>query len=198
MYVAVYTGTSEKKLTTDLWQYAEITVNKPIVVADYNNGTLGDNPLAPIVFYNHMEYPDDPKYETIKTINIPKSYLVERYPNMTDEELAAASVAQRTEGNKCTIIESYVLGLDPDDAQSVPVVQPAQSSSTTKVQLNVGNITVNPKANADVEYGLISSASPDFSDPTVEIAPQESPALEGSLPASGVKYYRAQIDVKGK
>jgi len=195
-YVAIYNVSSVKKLTSDNWQYAQFTIDSKIVPADYNNGLAQTaTPLVPIVFYNHMEYPPESKYATI---NIPKSYLVERFPGKTDEELAAASIAPRTEGNECTILDSYVLGLDPDDAQSIPTVLPTQTSSGNKLQLNVSNITVNPKANADVKYGLVSSASPDFTDPTVEVAPQESTTLEGDLPTSGVKYYRANLTIQGK
>jgi len=200
MYVAVYTGKSEKKLTTDLWQYAEITVNKPIVVVDYNNGTLGTaSPLAPIVFYDHMEYPPESKYATI---NIPKTYLLNTLgTNKTDAVLMAESVQKWPNANSpYTPMESYVFGVDPvnPDPAKQPTVLPGLAASGNTLQLNVGNVTVNPDANADVKYGLISSSSPDFTNPTTEVEPQESPALEGGLPASGVKYYRANLTIQGK
>jgi len=196
MYVAVYTGNGVSHLTKDRWQYVEITVNRPIVVADYNNGTLGTaSPLAPIVFYNHIEYSNP----SLATLNIPKSYIVSYLgADKTDEELMAGSLLKWDNG-PYSLMEAYVLGKDPTTKTDLPTVLPVQTSSASTLQLNVGNVTVNEKANADVKYGLVSSASPEFTDPTVVIDPQSSPELTDiALPASGVQYYRANLTIQGK
>jgi len=99
--------------------------------------------------------------------------------------------------NGISKIESYVLGLDPKVETSVPVVLPVQTSDATKVRVNVGNIAPLPPAvsGAEVRYSIETSSTPDFANKKTVGEQQESPTFDLPLPASGVMYYRAKIDL---
>jgi len=194
-YVAIYNVTSVKRVTSDNWQYAQLTIDSQIVPADYNKGRAQTaTPLVPIVFHDHIEYSDS----LLTTLKIPKTYVMGYLgADKTDEQLRDGSLVKWDNG-PYSLMEAYVLGKDPNTKTDIPTVLLVQTASANTLQLNVSNATVNEKANAKVKYGLISSLSPDFTNPTVEFEPRASPLLEGALPASGVKYYRAILTIQGK
>lgn len=94
--------------------------------------------------------------------------------------------------------DSYVLGLDADNADSKPVVATVQNTAD-KVAFKIENVTPNTDA-ATVTYVLKSDTSPEGTYETEEDSTKEAEAgeLSAALPSSGVKYYKLAIKVEPK
>jgi len=92
-------------------------------------------------------------------------------------------------------VESYVLGLDPKVATSIPVAQPVQTSSADKLTLTVGNIDVKEDAGAKVMYSVVTADTPEGLKEATPGEKQDSPTFELDLPVDGVKYYGIKLDL---
>ena len=106
-------------------------------------------------------------------------------------ELATAMNASRDSGNKMTLIENYVLGLDPADASSVPVVVSPQNATSGKITLTLGNVNVNADAGVKVRYSVSEASSPTGFSSEGEV--QDSSTFTLDAPAGNLKYYRINI-----
>jgi len=169
----------------------------------------------PVEVPKAVEQQGDTPAAQVDTIMLPKSYVKEKtakdteLKTITDDTLAAdGGVAEaqevvqqkRNTGNKLTLVENYVLGLEPEEAESVPVVVPVQAAVSklqdTGLTLDVGNIKVNNDAGAKVTYVLESSETSDFSGKKEVKTQVDNKVFENiELPTEGVKYYRVNISV---
>ena len=110
----------------------------------------------------------------------------------TGAELAEAMNATRETGNKMTLLESYVLGLDPTSSTSVPVVVSPQNATAGKITLSLGNVNVNADAGVKVRYSVSEASSPTGFSSEGEV--QDSSTFTLDAPSSGnLKYYRINI-----
>lgn len=116
---------------------------------------------------------------------------------MTNNGIATSDAlnAVAAKGNGIVYWQSYVLGLDPNDTSSKPVVQPVQNAATDAIEFSMGNVAVNAEAGVPVKYRVKS-----YSDPacTAHVDGDSAPTVAGetataSLPDSGVRYYKMEI-----
>ena len=73
--------------------------------------------------------------------------------------------AKRTEGNGLTLLESYILGLDPDDATAVPQATISYDAAGGRFVIALGDrVKVNESADVGVRYALRSADNVGFTD----------------------------------
>ncbi len=129
-------------------------------------------------------------------IKVDTSFIKEQLPGLpegaTTEQVAEALKAPGANGYK--LYESYVLGLDPKDEFSKPVLVDELSAKADKVDVQVLNVSVNAKAGVEVKYSLVADTDPEFK-MGVESEKQESGVFEVPLPSNDetVKYYKVNF-----
>ena len=131
-------------------------------------------------------------------IKVDTSFIKEQVPGLpadaTPAEVAEALKEPGANGYK--LYESYVLGLDPKDEFSKPVLVDELSAEADKVDVQVLNVSVNAKAGVEVTYSLLSDTDPEFKSGEVEeLARQAVGRFEVPLPGDGeaVKYYKVNF-----
>lgn len=140
-------------------------------------------------------YPVADGKDTVGEAVVEDVFIADNIPGSSDmkpEEIAAALNASRAEGNGLPLIQSYVLGLKPNEPKAKPVVNSAQVADTDKVRLSLGNVTVNTAAGVKVRYSLSTATDPSFAGATTTEA-QESPTFDAALDSSKVKYFKINI-----
>ena len=119
----------------------------------------------------------------------------------TSEEGWAATAASKFDtvpesGNGIKYWQSYVLGLDPANASSKPIVQPVQDVDSDKVSFSLGNVALADNSGVGVQYRVGEYLSPKSETP---IAGKEGTFVDASenakadLPESGAKYYKLEV-----
>lgn len=117
-----------------------------------------------------------------------------RYAVVTDD--GKLSVKTGSPANGLESYESHVLGLDAEDAQSVPVIKPVQTADASHITLTIPN--VRPLDEKDtgvrVKYNLVTADNASYNgSSTTEVA---GPTFQADLPENGVKYYKVKIELK--
>lgn len=115
-------------------------------------------------------------------------------PGETDPaKIAAALAAPRDSGNKLPLIQSYVLGLEPNTPTSKPVVKSVQNEDMGKITLSLGNVNVNTAAGVPVKFKLMTGTTPGEMavDPNSET---NEPSFTVNVPTEDekVKYYKIE------
>ena len=101
--------------------------------------------------------------------------------------------AKRTEGNGLTLLESYILGLDPDDATAVPQVSIAYDADGKRFVIALGDqVKVNAAADVCVKYALRSADDVGFTD-AVETEPVAERTFTFEPDGEAKKFFRISI-----
>ena len=90
--------------------------------------------------------------------------------------------------------DSYVLGLDPENAASKPVLDSAQNSKTGALDVKVANVVANTNV-AEVAMKVVATDTPAGDTGTEYVFENGTATIP--LPA-GVKYYKVKISIKTK
>lgn len=111
---------------------------------------------------------------------------------LTKEQIAAKLKEEGANGYP--IIQSYVLGLNKDSANSKPVVATEQIADTGSVKISLGNVNVKAGTGVTVTYQLETADNASFTDSTKGDAQAES-SFTAPVPTedSKVKYYKINI-----
>ena len=92
--------------------------------------------------------------------------------------------------------QSYVLGLDPANALSKPIVQPVQDAAPGKVSFSLGNVALANNSGVGVQYRVGEYSSPQSETPIEGKAGtfvDAGTTATVDLPESGVKYYKLEV-----
>lgn len=137
-----------------------------------------------------------------KDISVPVSTggVVVASAKISDEFLIANSITRVDQlnangENGVAKWQSYVLGLDPADTSSKPVVQPVQNAATDAIEFSMGNVAVNSDAGVAVKYRVNEYSDSSATTPSGtpgEFVDSSAPFTVG-LPTDGVKYYKMEI-----
>lgn len=129
-------------------------------------------------------------------IAVDTSFLKKQLPDLpadaTPEQVAEELAKPGANGYK--LWESYVLGLNPKDEFSKPVLVDELSAKADMVDVQVLNVNVKAKAGVEVKYSLVADTDPEFKT-GVESEKQESGVFEVPLPSNDetVKYYKVNF-----
>ena len=180
-----------------------------------NTGTLGTNykfiKLAEEPTVDGVTYKYEAMFTTIEDPTTAKVYPVkdgdnsvgdavvtddfvkQHLPDITDPAAIATALNEnRTTGNCLPLIQSYILGLDPDSETAKPIVGAVQNADADKVTLSRGALAVNTAAGVPVQFSLSTAAAADFSGAT-ESAKQDSSEFNVDIGAAKLQYYKIKI-----
>ena len=138
--------------------------------------------------------------EVVANVNMSVEWINDNIVS-TSEEGWAATAASKFDtvpegGNDMKYWQSYVLGLDPKDPASKPIVQPVQDASSDKVSFALGNVDPAANSGVGVQYRVGEYEAPGSETP---IAGKEGEFVNAGenatadLPGSGAKYYKLEV-----
>ncbi len=110
----------------------------------------------------------------------------------TAEELTKA----RTEGNGKPLLDCYVLGLDPKDEASKPLINNREASEPGRLALGLDNVEVNEESGVGVKFTLKESEdNKSFTAVEGQSGKTES-EFEIDLPSEKLKYYKIEYEME--
>ena len=181
--VALTLYVDDEVQTDDL--YALKTANGNLIV--YKKNVLEPVPLDP-------EKPED-----TQDIKIEKEWIAEA---VIPEGKTVAD--KPIDGNGMAYWQSYVLGLDPNEETSKPIVEVQQTESKDTVGFKLGNVTVNTSAGVTPKFRILESSTPNGE--ATAVVPEgnqddgwteATDTAEIPLPTdanTNVKYFKVEID----
>lgn len=104
------------------------------------------------------------------------------------------TVKTGTPANGLSSYESYLLGLDPDKADSKPIVQQVQNNDANRITFKLPGLSPKPESvtGVAVSYDLLELATPK-AETGVSTPFTDGNTVTVDLPASGAKYYKVNI-----